>query len=163
MLLLLSRYLLKVNQQPIRFLLHLLDSTSLSVDKETLAQLDSSKWQELYQAVIQLMKENNQLYYQQLSSEEKLQFLLANLQIGIVLINDQLEVTYWNKTLTKMLPITMNNYENSTTTPSMPLEDFFKNSQVIELFTKAAQKETEIQEEILLPAPTNKFIKSTNN
>jgi two-component system phosphate regulon sensor histidine kinase PhoR len=106
-------YILRQSRKPIQFILPILRNAIKNPEKKQDVVDAPSEWQELYQTVYELMDETKLLYYKQLQNEEKLAFLFENLDIGIFILNSDLEVVLANGVTEKLFasPKKSANYE----------------------------------------------------
>ena len=89
-------YIRRQSQKPIQFILPILKNAIKNPDKKQAVVDAPSEWQEFYQTVYQLMDETQLLYYKQLQNEQKLAFLFENLDIGIFILDADLNVILAN-------------------------------------------------------------------
>ena len=75
-------------QQPLEDALPILQEFIEHPENQQMIHQQKSDWTKFYDSLNVLMQQTNQLYYQQLFSEEKLTLILENLTIGIIIMSD---------------------------------------------------------------------------
>lgn len=103
-LLVMYYFLMKQSRKPIQFILPILRDAIKNPNKKQKVVDAPSEWQALYETVYELMDETNTLYYRQKQDENKLHFLFENLDIGIFIFSEGLEVTLVNQVAEKLFP-----------------------------------------------------------
>lgn len=149
-MLLMSYYIYKQNQKPLEFILPILKRAIKNPEKKQKVVDAPAQWQELYQTVYDLMDETNLLYYKQLQNEEKLHFLFENLDIGMFILNEDLEVVLANRVTEELF---------NKKWEKLPYEEWFKQPKMIRLIKQAVQTGDDSQGEIHLRTPKNRYLK----
>jgi len=149
-ILVMGYYIRRQSQKPIQFMLPILRQAIQNPDKKQKVIDAPGEWQELYQTVYELMEETNLLYYKQLKNEETLQFLFENLDIGIFILNEELDITLANQTVENMF---RKKWEIA------PYNEWFTESKIHELIEQAIETQEAVQGEIKLRKPTLKNLK----
>lgn len=139
-------YILKQNRQPIQFILPILKNAIQNPEKKQTVVDAPEEWQELYQTVYKLMDEANLLYYKQLQNEEKLAFLFENLDIGIFILNEKLELVLANS-------VTENLFSKKRNQESF--ETWFNHKKMYQLITEAVTTKEQVQGDVRIRQPKN--------
>jgi len=137
-------YIRRQSQKPIQFMLPILRQAIQNPDKKQKVIDAPGEWQELYQTVYKLMEETNLLYYKQLKNEETLHFLFENLDIGIFILNEKLEVTLANQTIETMF---QKKWEISR------YNEWFTEPRIQQLIEQAVETNEPVQGEIRVKKP----------
>lgn len=143
-------YFIRQTNEPLRFVLPALQEAIDHPEKKQELDTSSAEWNQLYQSVNRLMRETNQLYYQQLFNEEKLQFLLESLNIGVFIMNSDLEIVSANPTMHQLF----NPHEPLANGISYQL--WFSDEEMQKLVERVKQEGQELQAEIHLQTPLEK-------
>ncbi|QIL47368.1 sensor histidine kinase [Vagococcus hydrophili] len=93
-----------------------------------------------------LMDEANLLYYKQLQNEEKLAFLFENLDIGIFILNEKLELVLANS-------VTENLFSKKRNQESF--ETWFNHKKMYQLITEAVTTKEQVQGDVRIRQPKN--------
>ncbi|MEG0254864.1 sensor histidine kinase [Vagococcus sp.] len=139
-------YILKQSKKPIQFILPILKDAIKNPDKKQTVVDAPSEWQELYQTVYDLMDEANLLYYKQLQNEKKLAFLFENLDIGIFILNDELDLVLANQVTEKLF---------SNQRKKMNYETWFNHTKMNALIKEAVRSKSQVQGDIQIKSPKN--------
>lgn len=139
-------YILRQSRKPIQFILPILRNAIKNPEKKQDVVDAPSEWQELYQTVYELMDETKLLYYKQLQNEEKLAFLFENLDIGIFILNSDLEVVLANGVTEKLFASPKN---------SANYEEWFGHKKMNRLIKEAVSTKEQVQGDIHLKSPKN--------
>ncbi|MGX7029888.1 sensor histidine kinase [Vagococcus zengguangii] len=75
------------NQQPVKYALSVVEEALTHPENQQELMIAKDEWSLLYDKLNQLMRNNHQLHFQQLVAEEKLEYLLNNVEIGIITVN----------------------------------------------------------------------------
>lgn len=137
-------YILKQNQQPIQFILPILRNAIQNPEKKQTVVDAPDEWQELYQTVYKLMDEANLLYYKQLQNEEKLAFLFENLDIGIFILNENLELVLANSVTEKLF---------AKKRKQESFETWFNHSKMNQLIKDAVASKKQVQGDVKIKQP----------
>ncbi|MBO0475869.1 hypothetical protein DOK76_02225 [Vagococcus sp. DIV0080] len=139
-------YILRQSKKPIQFILPILRNAIKNPDEKQTVVDAPSEWQELYQTVYELMDETNLLYYKQLQNEEKLAFLFENLDIGIFILNEELELVLANGVTEQLFnsPKQSKHYKN-----------WFNHKKMSRLIQEAAETKEQVQGDIHIKHPKN--------
>ncbi|HCM90474.1 MULTISPECIES: ATP-binding protein [Vagococcus] len=137
-------YILKQNQQPIQFILPILRNAIQNPEKKQTVVDAPDEWQELYQTVYKLMDEANLLYYKQLQNEEKLAFLFENLDIGIFILNENLELVLANS-------VTENLFTKKRKQESF--DSWFNHTKMNQLIKEAVSSKKQVQGDVRIKQP----------
>jgi two-component system phosphate regulon sensor histidine kinase PhoR len=139
-------YILRQSRKPIQFILPILRNAIKNPEKKQDVVDAPSEWQELYQTVYELMDETKLLYYKQLQNEEKLAFLFENLDIGIFILNSDLEVVLANGVTEKLF---------ASPKKSANYEEWFGHKKMNRLIKEAGSTKEQVQGDIHLKSPKN--------
>ena len=143
-------YIRRQSQKPIQFMLPILRQAIQNPDKKQKVIDAPGEWQELYQTVYKLMEETNLLYYKQLKNEETLHFLFENLDIGIFILNEDLEITLANQTIETMF---QKKWE------VLPYDEWFNEPKIQQLIEQAIETNEAVQGEIRVKKPRTQDLK----
>lgn len=149
-ILIMGYYIHRQSKKPIQFMLPILRQAIQNPEKKQKVIDAPKEWHELYQTVYELMEETNLLYYKQLKNEETLHFLFENLDIGIFILNDRLEITLANQTIEEMF--------QKTWTIS-PYDEWFTEPRLTELINQAVKTKEAVQGEIRIEKPRTQDLK----
>ena len=137
-------YILKQSQKPIQFILPILRNAIKNPEKNQGVLDAPSEWQELYQTMYELMDETKLLYYKQLQNEEKLAFLFENLDIGIFILDEQLDLVLANGVTEKLF---------ASSNAHINYKDWFNHSKMNLLIEEAVSTKQQVQGDIHLNQP----------
>ncbi|UUV98970.1 sensor histidine kinase [Vagococcus luciliae] len=143
-------YIHRQSKKPIQFMLPILRQAIQNPEKKQKVIDAPGEWRELYQTVYKLMEETNLLYYKQLKNEETLQFLFENLDIGIFILNDRLELTLANQTIEEIFR------KKWTITP---YDEWFTEPTLNVLIKQAVETKEAVQGEIRIEKPRTQDLK----
>lgn len=134
-------YILRQNRKPIQFILPILKQAIKNPEKK-LAVVDApTEWQELYHTVYELMDENKALYNKRMQSEEKMHFLFEQLDIGMFILNDDLEIVMTNKAAEKLF---------GSTRQGPTYKEWLQQAKMIRFIEKAQREQRDIQGDIVI-------------
>ena len=134
-------YILRQNRKPIQFILPILKQAIKNPEKK-LAVVDApTEWQELYQTVYELMDENKTLYNKRLQSEAKMHFLFEQLDIGMFILNDELDIVMTNKAAEKLF---------GSTRQDPTYKEWLHHTKMIRFIETAQREQREIQGDIVV-------------
>lgn len=139
-------YILRQSRKPIQFILPILRNAIKNPESKQTVVDAPSEWQELYQTVYELMDETKLLYYKQLQNEKKLAFLFENLDIGIFILNSDLEVVLANGVTEKLF---------DSVGKTAYYEEWFQHKKMNRLIKEAIDTKEQIQGDIHIKAPKN--------
>ena len=139
-------YILKQSQKPIQFILPILRNAIKNPEKNQGVLDAPSEWQELYQTMYELMDETKLLYYKQLQNEEKLAFLFENLDIGIFILNEELDLVLANGVTEKL-------FDGAKI--GVNYKSWFNHSKMNQLIEEAVTNKQQVQGDIHLNQPKN--------
>lgn len=141
-------YVYRRNQQPLKYLIPVIEDAIDKPEQEQVLETSWSDWNQTYELLNQLLQKNQLLYYQQLSNEEKFYFLMNSLNLGVCLFNEELTILSHNQVV----------------------EDWFFNQQKEDQFSiqqlpqavqllmeQARDKETEVQETLVVSTSQEQF------
>lgn len=137
-------YILKQSQKPIQFILPILRNAIKNPEKNQGVLDAPSEWQELYLTMYELMDETKLLYYKQLQNEEKLAFLFENLDIGIFILDEQLDLVLANGVTEKLF---------ASSNAHINYKDWFNHSKMNLLIEEAVSTKQQVQGDIHLNQP----------
>ena len=149
-ILVMGYYIRRQSEKPIQFMLPILRQAIQNPEKKQKVIDAPGEWRELYQTVYELMEETNLLYYKQLKNEETLQFLFENLDIGIFILNDRLELTLANRIMEEMFH---KKWINTT------YDKWFDEPTLNELINQAYETNEAVQGEIKIEKPAEQDLK----
>lgn len=149
-ILVMGYYIRRQTNKPIQFMLPILRQAIQNPEKKQKVLDAPGEWRELYQTVYELMEETNLLYYKQLKNEETLHFLFENLDIGIFILNDSLELTLANRVIEEMF------HKKWTVSP---YDKWFNEPTLNELILQAYETGEPIQGEIRIEKPLTQDLK----
>ena len=149
-ILIMGYYIHRQSKKPIQFMLPILRQAIQNPEKKQKVIDAPGEWRELYQTVYELMEETNLLYYKQLKNEETLHFLFENLDIGIFILNDRLEITLANQTIEEM-------FQKKWTIS--PYDEWFTEPRLTELINQAVETKEAVQGEIRIEKPRTQDLK----
>lgn len=148
-ILLMYVYIIRQSRKPIQFILPILRNAIKSPDKKQQVVDAPQEWQELYQTVYELMDETNQLYDKQSKNEATLQFLFDNLNIGIFILNKELEVVLANNMTERLFkPHTIPEH----------YESWFRSHKMSRFINQAVEDQADVQGEMTLKEPKNRYL-----
>lgn len=102
---LLIGYLIWQRNRPIQTVLPVLKKMALEPDKAGFIVENSSQWHELYQTINQLSEQMQTTYSAFASTEEQFNTLLADLPLGIMILDDQGNVELMNPMMRQLLSV----------------------------------------------------------
>ncbi len=137
-------YILRQSQKPIQFILPILRHAIKNPEKKQIVVDAPNEWQDLYQTVYELMDEANFLYYKQLENEEKLSFLFENLDIGIFILNEKLELILANRVTEALF---------AKDKEKIPYDKWFNHKKMNRLIKEATSKKRQVQGDIQIEGP----------
>lgn len=143
-------YFFKQANEPLKFMLPALQAAINHPEKMSEIDTTSVEWNQLYQSVNQLMRETNQLYYQQLFNEEKLQFLLESLTIGVFIMNEEGHILSANPVMSDLFKPKIG---------AETYQEWFLERDIKELIAEILRNGQEIQAEVKLLEPSEKDLK----
>lgn len=135
--------------EPMRKLIPLFDELSKDPTKRQLIVEDATDWLPLYDSANQLMKETHTLSSLQSASEMKLRFFLENLAIGVVMINEEAQVTTINPKCFELL-------QEEAIKPPFHYQEIIKNAQILQLLHQARSQKQDQHEEVRVIRPQSK-------
>ena len=139
-------YIWRQSQKPIQFILPILRQAIQNPEKKQIVVDAPSEWQELYQTVYELMDEASLLYYKQLQNEKKLSFLFENLDIGIFILDENLDLVLANQVTEQLF---------SKKKQKMNYEKWFAHQKMNQLIKEAISQQTQVQGDIRITNPKN--------
>ncbi|MGX6961255.1 sensor histidine kinase [Vagococcus xieshaowenii] len=80
-------YYYRRNNQPVKYALSVVEEALEHPEKQQELIVTQNEWSLLYEKLNHLMKNNQQLYFRQLRAEERLDYILNSLEMGIITIN----------------------------------------------------------------------------
>ncbi|MDT2849212.1 ATP-binding protein [Vagococcus carniphilus] len=139
-------YIWRQSQKPIQFILPILRQAIRNPEKKQIVVDAPSEWQELYQTVYELMDEASLLYYKQLQNEKKLSFLFENLDIGIFILDENLDLVLANQVTEQLF---------SKKKEKMNYKKWFNHQKMNQLIKEAVSQQTQVQSDIRITTPKN--------
>ncbi|MDT2866247.1 ATP-binding protein [Vagococcus carniphilus] len=139
-------YIWRQSQKPIQFILPILRQAIRNPEKKQIVVDAPSEWQELYQTVYELMDEASLLYYKQLQNEKKLSFLFENLDIGIFILDENLDLVLANQVTEQLF---------SKKKEKMNYKNWFNHQKMNQLIKEAVSQQTQVQRDIRITTPKN--------
>lgn len=139
-------YIWRQSQKPIQFILPILRQAIRNPEKKQIVVDAPSEWQELYQTVYELMDEASLLYYKQLQNEKKLSFLFENLDIGIFILDENLDLVLANQVTEQLF---------SKKKEKMNYKNWFNHQKMNQLIKEAVSQQTQVQSDIRITTPKN--------
>ncbi|MFC6348310.1 sensor histidine kinase [Vagococcus carniphilus] len=139
-------YIWRQSQKPIQFILPILRQAIRNPEKKQIVVDAPSEWQELYQTVYELMDEASLLYYKQLQNEEKLSFLFENLDIGIFILDENLDLVLANQVTEHLF---------SKKKEKKNYKEWFNHQKMNQLIKTAISQKEQVQGEIRITNPKN--------
>lgn len=134
-------YIWRQSQKPIQFILPILRQAIRNPEKKQIVVDAPSEWQELYQAVYELMDETSLLYYKQLQNEKKLSFLFENLDIGIFILDENLDLVLANQVTEQLF---------SRKKEKINYQTWFNHPKMNQLIKEAVSQKIQVQSDIRL-------------
>lgn len=144
--------ILRQKNRPLQTLLPTLKNMLEHPEKQSLILKESSEWQELYELVNQLTNELNRTYLAYTSNEEKFQYLLEDLQIGVFSIDSQNRISLINPKMKEMLHFA----------DDFQLEDPYytviQNPQLLRFIQQGLKTHNSLHEEIYFTRPQERYL-----
>lgn len=136
-------YLIWQRNRPIQTVLPVLKKMADEPDKASFIVEDSSQWHELYQTINQLSEQMQHTYSAYASTEEQFNTLLADLPLGVMILDEQGTIELINPTMQKIL--TVNEIPKT-------IWSVIQDPKLLQLINRTAT-EPQIHEEITLSDP----------
>ncbi len=147
----LTLVIVRQRNRPLRTVLPVLRNVLAHPEKQNSITQEAFEWEELYKTVNQLAKEMNRTYLANSSNEEKLNYLLNDLQIGIFSIDPHQHFSMMNPKAKEMLAV-------SDDSPiDVPYLELIQQPQILRIIQKVLLNKTDIHEEVQLIQPQEKY------